>query len=259
MIGPPSISRRVIVHLLLAQLFGFFVGWLISNGLYLAGFLSHEIATLDDFAEARARHMVLDSIVRAPDGSLRLEPSEALVSELARTPSLKFAVFEFASRAALPGSSRELAAALDGMASARPQAMWFDWATDGPKERPGVLRTQRTPLGYVRVATYGFRFRWDDLFYSLYFNERDWMPIYFLVAFTACAASAWFAVRLGLAPLTNAAEEAARIDLELALPTHSQGPDAVGSSSLHRGCQRRARTSRRRRHASAPLHRQRGP
>ena len=217
MSGSPSISRRVIRYLLLAQLFALLVGWAVWNGLSLAGVWSSEPTTIDDFAETRARRLILDSIQRAPDGSLRLEPTAALIREQARTPGFKFAVFTVESGMPLPGSSPELVAALAVVATGgavKPQAMWFDWADQGPKERTGALRTQRTPYGYVRVASFGYRFHWYDVLYSLYFQEGDWMQIYFSIAFAACAASAWFAVRRGLAPLTNAVQEVERIDLD---------------------------------------------
>lgn len=216
MSGSPSISRRVILYLLLAQFFALFVGWAIWNGLSLAGVWSSEPTTIDDFAEARARKLILDSIQRAPDGSLRLEPTAALLGEQARTPGFKFAAFTVGSGTPLPGSSPELVAALSGLATGgliKPQSMWFDWTQLGPDERAGALRTQRTPYGYVRIASLGYRFRWYDVFYSIYFQEGDWMQIYFSIAFAACAASAWFAVRRGLAPLTRAVQEVERIDL----------------------------------------------
>lgn len=207
----PSLTLRIIVYLFGAQLFAFTVGWTIVMSMLLAGLKPWKV-TLDDFGKFRTRDLVIDSLVIGDDNMLRLNPTPDLQDEMKRVPTLKFAVFDPSQRRYAQGSSPDLIPALTEHPSIKMVAMDFFMADDLGPRSTGYLDSIETALGPIRLAMYGFRFRWDDPIWTLEAQLRDQSP-YLVAAVLLSSVASWIAVRRGLIPLRAAAEGATRIDM----------------------------------------------
>ncbi len=89
----PSLARRVVAYLVLAQIIAFTLGWIITLGL---GMMGVEIfaTSWDTLATARAEKQVITSLVAEDEGKIYIKPTVGLRDELRRAPSMKFAVFD---------------------------------------------------------------------------------------------------------------------------------------------------------------------
>lgn len=205
----PSLTRRAVGYLFVGQLLAFFLAWLATILLGLAGvgnFSIHYLAT------ARASAQVVRALVLDHDGELNIRQTSELVDELLRAPAMKFAVFDSRRRKVAKGSSPEIVATLRGIIDISPEHTHFV-LQGAPTEVDGLMEPRRTPYGQLHVAVYGQKFHWTDLFYA-FENELRWLYIYLIAAIAMSAAVAWFAVRRGLAPLRAVAREAATIDMD---------------------------------------------
>lgn len=205
-----SLSLRVVGYLLAAQVFAFLIGWVIANALGLYGVEGYEMST-DDFALARARDLVVESLVRNKDGSVGIVPSPALQAEIERTPRFKFAAFDPSGWQAVPGSSSDLASALEGIGNIKPSFSLFSIGESGLLSN-GSLQVRNTPYGRLHIAIQGQKFQWKDIWFSLW-NDFKSLSVYLFPLIIFSIGVAWFAVRRGLAPLHAVANEAARIDM----------------------------------------------
>jgi len=205
-----SLSLRVVAGLVAAQAVAIVIGWAVALALGLSG-VEDFARTLDELAYPRQRDLVVDSIVR--DGSgLRIVPTANLRQELQRVPDLTFAVVEPDGWRMIPGSSEALFERLRGVADLHSEWVSFSSNPALPARSTGFLQPRNTPHGRLLVAIDGFRFRLDDLFLSLWFDVR-WLAVYLFPGALLSAAMAWFAVRRGLAPLRDVAENARKIDI----------------------------------------------
>ena len=214
MSGRLSLSFRLAAFLLAALLAADFAIWFGDYAAALGGFGRYS-ANLDDMAEARTRALILASLARGPDDQALIEPNAELSALRARTPSLRYAVFNPAKGELLRGSSPEL---FEIFSAWRPkETAWLSMRfkrPDGNEQEPeGVLQTESTRFGAMLVATYGYRFEWRNVSDTLLWGLQDtlrWQgPVY---AFAALVI--WLAVRRGLAPLRAAARKARDIDMD---------------------------------------------
>jgi|APFre7841882630_1041343.scaffolds.fasta_scaffold81123_2 signal transduction histidine kinase len=129
-----------------------------------------------------------------------------------RAPSLKYAAFDSRFEP-LPGSSPELTTLLVGAIKVNFSHTHFVLPGDPPSTPRGYAGPRRTPSGELQIAVYGQKFRWDDIYYSIAEDFR-WSSVHIFSAIVVSVATAWFAVRQGLAPLRSVSLEAARIDID---------------------------------------------
>lgn len=208
----PSLVRRVVLYLVLAQFVAFAVAWIVTVGVGLAG-VEMFATSLEELASVRAAKQVISSLIFDKDGVVRIEPDDELRAEMRRAPNMKVAAFRGPLGEALPGSSPELAAALAGIIKISPDHTHFVLPGDPTTYRLGLMEPRRTPFGRLHIAVYGLEFRWSDLFHVMEHDMR-WLATYVVAAILMSAATARFAVRRGLAPLHTLAEEASRIDMD---------------------------------------------
>jgi len=208
------LSFRLSAYMLISLLFGTEVVFLVDFAASTMGYLRPK-ANPDDIAEPYTRRLVIESIVRASDGQLRIEPVAALRALAQRTPTLRFGALDKSTGAILSGSSEALARTLGSANSLHTHWMEFRFAlpSEDREAAPGFLVQADTPYGALLIATYGFRFEWtilEALALDGLLDMVTWQgPVYVFAAFVI-----WFAVRRALAPLVSAAEKARNIDLD---------------------------------------------
>ena len=249
----PSLRLRIVGYLLAAQLLSFSLGWVIATfmHLYAEGDI---VASLNDLAYYRSLALIEASLINDGKGPPRIEASARLRAEIDENPRLKFAVFDPATEEILPGSSPELRPAFAKHSDIRTLGM--DFVLDG-REGKGAIKFVTTPVGRFRIALFGYRFRFVDIFHA--FRAESAAHLYYL--FTPLLLSAgmvWFAVRNGLAPLRTAIDEVGRIEFELAQTGNRGEGSAGGSPAFYRRRERRARETGSHCEPHASLYSQRG-
>jgi signal transduction histidine kinase len=207
-----SLARRTVGYLVIAQFTAFFLAWAATLGLGLAG-VERFTQSWDELAAYRTASLVVDSLKRGADGHIEIEPSSGLQAEVARIPKLKFAAFESKSKTPVDGSSPELVARLEKVIEVNSSHTHFVLPSDPETPALGFMGPARTPYGRFHIATYHATFRLEDLFHSMREDLLTYAA-YFVFAVLLSGATAWFAVRQGLAPLRDAAAEVAKIELD---------------------------------------------
>jgi signal transduction histidine kinase len=216
--GHPSITRRLVVSLIvvqLAMLFATFVGVLVYNQL---SSIRSGSSDSDQYSENHARALLSQSIVRSADGVLRIEPIPALLDYARERPSFRYAAFETLSRRPLPGSAPDLVASLLDTGRIEIESTKFSIRGDAGAHRRGSSRTQETPAGEVVLAVYGYAYGPGDLIFNIVTPLEAFFSHVALFLFSpliaASAAIALLVVRHGVAPLGQAVASAERIDLD---------------------------------------------
>jgi signal transduction histidine kinase len=212
MTADPSLARRVVLHLFVAQITAFVIGAMLTMGLELAK-VAYFRTSLDEFATYRVSNLVKKSLNQG-NGELFIAPIPELRSEIERAPGMKFAVFDEL-RHPLKGSSPELAAALAkaGVIQMTAAHLHFNLPGDVEINPLGYMERRWTPYGWLHVAVYRQKFRWDDVFGYL-LDAASWMAVYLTAIVLLSAVVAWYAVRKGLSPLHDAAMQVEAIDFD---------------------------------------------
>jgi signal transduction histidine kinase len=208
-----SLAQRTILYLVVAQIVAFVLAWLLRLGLGLSG-VERYTQSWDELASYRTSDLVVDSIVHDADGRARLVPTPALEAELRRSPRLEYAAFEYKTKEVVAGSSPRLAEALAQVIEVSSTHAHF--VLPGDPETPAlgfVGRPSWTPQGRFQIATYRAKFHWPDIFRSMR-DDFDFVATYVAVGLAMSCATAWFAVRHGLAPLQGAARQVEQIDVD---------------------------------------------
>ena len=209
-----SLTLRLIVALAVAQIFGALllvpiVDFLVSVSELVPGWG----ISADDWGEYRIFRLVAELVARAPEGEARIEPTPALRAYLAENATARYAAFDCASGAALPGSSRALVEALAGLGRIEAATLKFRLAGDADPRGRGALRRAPGAPVYCAIAVYGYRFAWSDLYAVAGLFLTLHSVIVIAPAVLVAVVIAWLIVRRGLAPLRAAAAEAAAIDM----------------------------------------------
>jgi signal transduction histidine kinase len=212
MTADPSLARRVVLHLFVAQIAAFVIGGMLTMGLELAK-VAYFRTSLDEFATYRVSNLVKKSVNQG-NGELFIAPVPELQSEIERAPGMKFAVFDEA-RKPLKGSSPELVEALTTAHVIQMTAAHLHFNLPGDVEiNPlGYMERRWTPYGWLHVAVYRQKFRWDDVF-GYVLDAASWMAVYLTVIVSLSAVVAWYAVRKGLSSLRDAATQVEAIDFD---------------------------------------------
>ncbi|HEY8063904.1 MAG TPA: HAMP domain-containing sensor histidine kinase [Methylosinus sp.] len=210
----PSLTRRLILDLSYTQLVAVVLAWFMTTILGGFGIIGAYDYWLEDYySYYRIRDLVSQSIARAADGSLRIEPNDELRAEILRTPMLSYAAFQSMRQPALPGSSEDISAALLGVASVEVRGMDFYFLSAWGQKTAGSVWRWKTPVGPLFIAAGKGKFQWLDILHA-FRNELVSQSLYLVAVFSVSSVVAWLAVRRGLAPLRRAAEAAERIDLD---------------------------------------------
>jgi len=206
-----TLARRVVLHLVAAQLAAFSCAWiaLLGLGLFDIGPWS---GSFSELAVVRSIHQVVDSLARGPDGRLRIEPDAALRAEMARAPGLIFAAFDDGSGEPVDGSASDLVATLAPLIDITPLHTHFALRGAAKTAPLGYMERKWTPFGRMHVAVHGQTFRPDDLIYR-FIDDFRWLGNYLVAMVVVSVAVAAYAVRRGLAPLRAIARDAAHIDI----------------------------------------------
>jgi len=209
---PFSLATRLVVWLLAAQILG-----ALATTLAIELFVDDEVVkpfdkNLDGLAVPRVYALLTESLVQQADHHVEVAPSPALRAELLRAPQMRFAVYDTKTRKALPGSSRDLVASLGEIRLFSTSHLHFSFEDDDHIGLSGHLSDSVTPFGKMLFATYGHKFRFEDLFYSLKYEVMAYLR-YFLLETLIAVGIGWAAFRRGLSPLNRVAQEAERIDL----------------------------------------------
>ena len=249
----PSLTFRLIAHLVPAQIFAVAIGGVVSIGLTLGGFWS-PTAKIDSLALTRTQNLLIASLLREDDGALRIEPTAALRQEMKRVPTLKMAAYDPSRMIIVQGSAAELEPLLVDPPAISLLGMSYFLVNDKERLAVGAAESRSTAFGELRIAIYGERFRWDDPFLVLG-SQFTYLWPYVIVGVLLCSAGTWLAVLRGLAPLRNLAADAAKIDIDELDQRLSEGGVPAENPSPRRSLQRRLGEARRERRTPSPLHR----
>lgn len=205
------LAPRVVSYLIIAQLFAFFCGWIISTALSMAG-IGVFPSSWDSLAISRAQRQAIASLASDKDGNIRIEPTQELLAEIRRAPQMRIAVFD-KFKAPLPGSDSKLVSILIPVVGISPTHVHFALPEDESFAPEGFMAPIQTPYGRLHVAVHGQKFQWNDLFDAWAFDIKV-LAAYFAMAIVLSTLTAWFAVRNGLLPLRQIAREAALINMD---------------------------------------------
>lgn len=210
----PSLARRVVFYLVVAQLIAFLIGALVTMALDIAE-VAYFGLTPNTLAANRVSALVIASLVPGEDHGPRIEPCPELRAEVQRTPDLQFAAFDEA-RSPIAGSSPDLVSALTkaGVIQMSSAHLHFNLPGDPETAPVGHMERKRTPFGRLHIAVYRQKFRWDDILSGFLAEEFKWNIGYLVTIVLASTGTAWFAVRRGLTPLRAAARQAEEIDFD---------------------------------------------
>ncbi|QGM45455.1 sensor histidine kinase [Methylocystis heyeri] len=190
------------------------LAWSVTTLLAGAGLIGAVgYSNAESYSYFRIRDLVAQSVVKASDGSLRLEPTGGLREEMERIPTLRFAAFKLLSQEALPGSSRELSEALRSVKSVEINGMDFFLNSAAGSRTMGSVWRWNTEFGPLFIAANGYVFTWTDPFYA-FRNELVSQSLYLFLIALVSAIVAWIAVWRGLAPMRQAVETIERVDMD---------------------------------------------
>ncbi len=205
------LAPRVVGYLILAQLFAFFCGWIISTALSMVG-IGVFPSSWDSLAISRAQRQAIGSLAADGDGTVRITPTQELLNEIRRAPNMRVAVFD-KFKQPLPGSDPVLVSILTPVVGISPTHVHFALPEDDSFAPEGFMAPMQTPLGRLHIAVHGQKFRWDDLIDAWAFDIKV-LAAYFAMAIVLSTVTAWFAVRNGLLPLRQVAHEASLIEMD---------------------------------------------
>ena len=208
---PLALAPRVVGYLVIAQVVAFFCGSILSTALGLAG-VGVYVTSWDSFAVLRSERQVIGSLSLDREGSVQIEPTEELLAELRRAPRMRFAVFDQAKQA-VPGSDPQLTSFLAPVVGTSPTHTHFALPEDDGFAPEAYMEPTQTPFGLLHVAVHGQKFRWSDIIDVWAFHFQR-LSAFLTMAIILSALTAWFAVRNGLMPLRQVAQEATLIDMD---------------------------------------------
>jgi two-component system, OmpR family, sensor kinase len=202
-----SLQLKVVGYLLAAQILSFSLGWVVATFLHVSS-QGDLYAFLDSLAYFRCLDLVKASVIDDEKGRPHIEPSAGLRSESNENPQFIFAVFDPVKDELLRGSARELLSAFTRQSDIR--AMRMDFVLDR-REGYGYVQSVDTPAGRFRIALYGYKFRFADIFHA--FWEESAEHIYYLYTpLFLSVGIVWLAVRNSLGSLRPAIDEVESID-----------------------------------------------
>jgi two-component system, OmpR family, sensor kinase len=207
-----SLLSRLVFCLSVAQIFAFVIAWLVTVGVGLMG-VEVFATSLDEVATIRAKKQVVKSLVANAVGEIEIRPTPDLRDELTRAPNMKFAAFKSTNLQPIAGSSPQLVSVLRPLIEISPTHVHFVLPGDPSAIRAGLMEPQWTPFGRVHIAVYGQKFRWTDIFHAAQEDMR-WLLLYLSMVILMSTGAAWIAVRWGLIPLRNVANQAMQIDMD---------------------------------------------
>lgn len=204
------LAPRVVGYLIIAQLFAFFCGWIISTALSMAG-IGVFPSSWDSLAISRAQRQAIAALTSDSDGTVRVAPSQELIAEMQRAPHMRIAVFD-KFKQPLPGSDATLVSILTPVVGISPTHVHFALPEDDGFAPEGFMSPMNTRFGKLHVAVHGQKFQWNDLIDAWAFDIKV-LAAYLAMAVVLSTITAWFAVRNGLLPLRQVAQEASLIDM----------------------------------------------
>ncbi|WP_161913577.1 HAMP domain-containing sensor histidine kinase [Methylosinus sp. C49] len=209
-----SLTTRLIVYLLFAQLVGAFLPWPVVA--YLASVAERyggADAMLEIYTYFHIQDLVAESLETSPEGAVRLAPTERLKLRADQDEDVRYAAMAARSTELAPGSSPELHSKL--VAAKEADARVFRFHTEkGPDAgKWGVVTLMQTRSGPVYIAASGFRFHWLDVVHFV-IRDKFYETVAFLVGWLASCSIVFLGLRQALGSLRRAAKAAERIDLD---------------------------------------------
>lgn len=212
MIAFRSLAARLTLYVVIAQVVGYIATHVSIHILSAYGIIPGAAEYWNDLAFPKIHSLTAASVARAPDGSLRLDPTPELRAYLERTPMLRIAVFDPATASALPGSSPDLASLVTSKDRMKPVSLSYRIEGEPGTDLKGASVLANTPYGRLQIATYGYVSSWSDFPYWMYRAGLGDVK-YHLFEILAVAIIGWAALRRGLAPLDSLVRQAELIDL----------------------------------------------
>jgi signal transduction histidine kinase len=215
-----ALSFRLAMFLLAGQFLAYvllLVGALVAD---LTHSSNSPHGSWNDYAVNEVRDLIRKSLKRDQNGAVYVRPSFELRALAERTPTLRYAVFDPATGAALPGSSGELVADLGAQYAGLGtqyyilnQFTTFRLKQESNSGLRGVILSLETPVGRYIIAAYGYLFEWKYIFDDVYADAisvfKQLVPMFLITI-----AVGWTTLRRGLSPLIKAANQARQIDTE---------------------------------------------
>jgi signal transduction histidine kinase len=208
----PSLLFRLWILLLCGQIIGTLILGVVSYSNYVRGALTDQERGWSLYGLHFAQQLVVKSLVRAENGSMRVQPTEELRAYLERAPRFRYGAFDLNSGEALPGSSPELASSLRIKSGISPTQLGFELEIEPARKVFGFAAPIETPMGAYLIATCGFRTSWEELLQDFFLFEGNIAEYYLPTLFVSIVLS-WIALKHGLSPLKGAADQARRIDM----------------------------------------------
>jgi signal transduction histidine kinase len=205
-----SLSLRLCSRIFLILLAGSLLVWSVF---FTSLFFQTILERSGSPAEDRLGSVILQSIVKAPGGSLRFEPVAQLKQRMAEDVQLKILVWDANTCTLLVNSSSNSVSPLMCGGGVEIRNFEFRIRDDSGAFWNGFAMRRNTDAGTVIVAVWGGQFYWNDLLWSMgnfMFMPGGW---YSLPVFAVAAALSWFTVRRGLEPLRELSKELNRVNL----------------------------------------------
>ncbi len=212
MIARPSLLLRLWILLLCGQVIGTLILGLVSYSNYIRGALTDQDKSWNPYGVHFAQDLVVRSLVRAENGTMRIQPTEELRAYLERAPKFRYGAFDLNSGEALPGTSPELASSLRIKSRISPTYMGFELEIEPDRKVFGFASPVDTPMGSYLITVCGFKVSWNDLLEDFLFFE-GYTAEYYVPTLLVSIVVSWIALKRGLSPLKDAADQARRIDM----------------------------------------------
>jgi signal transduction histidine kinase len=211
----PSLKARLILFWILGSLLVYF-STPATVQIPLAFFWGQDHRqALEVWTTKHARDIVVDALQRNADGKLFIQSTERLRRHQERNPDFRFAVFDPASGALLPGSSEELAAYFKPLIGrVEVFGSLFHLSDDVNPNARGYVRTTLTSYGKLGTIVYGCNFHWDDVLYQLHAYVMAETLLTYLPLCALISIIGFFVVRGSLDPLRIAAANIRRINID---------------------------------------------
>lgn len=208
-----SLSFRLLVYLFVVQLALILMMPIFVIIAAVSGLNPVASQNLNEWGEGRARDLVLGSLKRSSDNTLRIEQNVAVRDYLKSSPSFLCAAWDATTGAVAEGSSKLLLELVRPKWSADVTSIRFKLPKARDDSLVGVLRQSQTPVGQLVIVIYGYSFQFRDLLYQVSMMFSPFGLALFSPLILPATFLAFFVVRHGLAPLRVAARKVGRIDV----------------------------------------------
>ncbi len=207
----PSLLLRLTVLLSAAQIVGAFVIGLHQYSGYLRAYMKDPETAIVMYGLESAQRTVAEAVRRSESGALIASTPELRRYEKQRQ-MFRYAAFDLTSGEPISGASPEIAQSLKIRGPAVPNYLSFDLTLGDGTKWNGFASVLNTAAGPLLIAVSGWRADWAEV--GIDFIRFEAINLeYFAPTLLVSIVASWIALRFGLTPLREAAEQARKVDM----------------------------------------------